>query len=56
MLNKMTINIGKTKFTLLSPSHNDCMIPKDLYIRDIKLSQVHFYDYLGVSIDDKLSM
>ena len=55
-LNKMSINISKTKFMLISPSTNDCTVIPSLYINDTKLSQVHVYEYLGVQIDDKLTM
>ena len=54
--NKMTINTGKTKFMIVTPSSKDYILPKELYIQDVKLSQVHVYEYLGVLIDDKLNM
>ena len=56
VLNKMSININKTKFMIISPFITDYVIPKALYISNTKLSQVHTYEYLGVQIDDKLSM
>ena len=55
-LNKMSINIGKTKFMVISPTNITHNIPLELYIKDIKLSQIHVYEYLGVHIDDKLTM
>ena len=41
---------------IISPSTADYVLPKDLYIRNTKLTQVHMYEYLGVQIDDKLTM
>ena len=55
-LNKMSINICKAKFMLIAPGNNDNNILSKLYIKDTKLSQVHVYEYLGVHIDDKLTM
>ena len=55
-LNKMTINIGKTKFMIVTPSNSTYTVTKNLYIGCTKLSQVHTYEYLGVVIDDKLNM
>ena len=55
-LNKMSINIGKTKFIVITPTNINHNISLELYIKDIKLSQIHVYEYLGVHIDDKLTM
>ena len=55
ILNKMTINIGKTKYMIVSPSTVDST-SIELYIQNVKLSIVHVYEYLGVYIDDKLTM
>ena len=55
-LNKMSINIVKTKFMVISPTNINHNIPPELYIKDIKLSRIHVYEYLGVHIDDKLTM
>ena len=55
-MNKMSINIGKTKFMVITPVNIDCNTLLNLYINDVKLSQVHAYEYQGVYIDDKLTM
>ena len=55
ILNKMTINIGKTKYMIVSPSTVDST-SIELYIQNVNLSIVHVYEYLGVYIDDKLTM
>ena len=55
-LNKMSINICKTKFMIVTPTTTDNVLPKDLYIRTTRLSQVHVYEYLCVHINDKLTM
>ena len=55
-LNKMTINITKTKFMIITPSTSTQNQSEHLFIKDIKLSLVHVYEYLGVLIDDKLTM
>ena len=52
----MTINIGKTKYMVINPSSNVCNIANGLKIGNTNLSQVHTYEYLGVHIDDKLTM
>ena len=43
--NKITINIGKTKFMIISPSNNEYILAKGLHINEIELSQVHVYEY-----------
>ena len=55
-IDKMTINIGKTKFMTISPLYNIPDLAEDLYFRYVKLSMVHVNEYLGVLIDDKLTM
>ena len=56
-LNKMSINICKTKFMVITPSNIDHIFHWSYnYIKDVKLSQIHVYEYLGVHIDDKLTM
>ena len=54
--NKMTINSGKTKYMLIIPSNIENTVPTTLSISDTRLSRVHVYEYLGVYIDDKLTM
>ena len=52
----MTIDVGKTKYMIVTPSNNENTIATKLSIRDTNLSQVHEYKYLGVHIDGKLTM
>ena len=41
---------------VISPTNINHNIPLELYIKDIKLSKIHVYEYLGVHIDDMLTM
>ena len=52
----MTIDIGKTKYMIVTPSNNENTIATKLSMRDTNLSQVHEYEYLGIHIDGKLTM
>ena len=45
-INKMSINICKTKYMIVSPSTDDCSTSRSMYINDTKISQVHVYEYL----------
>ena len=52
----MTVNTSKTKFMSINP-HSNCPVNTTrLYIDETPLMQVHVYEYLGVHIDDKLTM
>ena len=41
---------------IISPSNNEYILAKGLHVNEIELSQVHVYEYLGILIDDKLTM
>ena len=52
--NKMTINIGKTKYVLIHQSNSESTVVTKLSISNTLLSQVHVCEHLGVYIHDKL--
>ena len=52
--NKLTINVEKTKYMVIRP--NKPSNEPQFEISQIKLSTVHHYEYLGLLLDDKLSM
>ena len=54
MENKLTVNRVKTKFMLVK--HTKVFDETHIKMGDYKLGTVHSYDYLGVVLDDKLSM
>ena len=53
-LNKLTVNINKTKCMFINPSANST--DDRLSIHGIQLDIVKQFEYLGMHIDDKLSM
>ena len=53
-LNKLTINVKKTKSMFIKPNV-DCVNP-NLYIGDIKLDIVNSFEYLGIHVDNGLVM
>ena len=52
--NKLTMNREKTKFMLVK--HTKVSGEPQVKIGNYKLSTVHTYEYLGIILDDKLSM
>ena len=52
----MTINIGKMKYMIVTPSNSEYTLTVGSSIGQVKLSQVHVYEYLGIYFDDKLTM
>ena len=52
--NKLTINRGKTKFMLVKHTKVSC--ESQVRIGNYKLGTVSSYEYLGIVLDDKLSM
>ena len=55
-LNKLTVNIDKTKCMLINPSSTCEDVPCKITIGTTSLSRVHVYEYLAVHIDDRLNM
>ena len=55
-MNKLTVNIDKTKCMVLNPLLLDNATGLKIYLDNIALSLVHVYEYLGVQIDDKFNM
>ena len=53
--NKLSLNIGKTKFMMFHNSRNSIeqMIPF-IEIQNINIERVHSFNYLGVTIDQHL--
>ena len=51
--NKLSINYGKTKFMTM---HTKIPNEPELNLEQSKISTVHQYEYLGMILDDKLSM
>ena len=56
VMNKLTVNIDKTKCMVLNTLLLDNATGLKIYIDNIALSLVHVYEYLGVQINDKLNM
>ena len=52
--NKLSINYGKTKFMTIK--HTKIPNEPELNLEESKISMVHQYEYLGMILDDKLSM
>ena len=52
--NKLTINRGKTKFMLIK--HTKVLCEPQVMMGNYKLGTVRSYEYLGIILDDKLSM
>ena len=53
-LNRLTINVGKTKHMVVQ---KDMLVEVDipiLKVQDMELGNVHKYNYLGVIVDDRL--
>ena len=50
--NKLSLNHKKTKFMLVHSKRSNLAF--NLYINNNKISQINSYEYLGVTIDDKL--
>ena len=55
-LNRLTINMEKTKSMTLAPTVRNDHMTGVVNISSTHLQNVHKYEYLGVSLDDKLSM
>ena len=55
-LNRLTINIEKTKFMKIFPNSKIGDSSGALTVSNIPLQNVHKYEYLGILLDDKLSM
>ena len=55
-MNKLTVNIDKTKCMVLNPLLLDDATGLKIYVDNIALSQVHVYEYLSVKIDEQLNM
>ena len=55
-LNRLTINIAKTKSMTLCPTSNDDNMVVPINITGKDLQNVNKYEYLGVHIDEKLNM
>ena len=56
VLNRLTINIDKTKYMIVSQNSKDVDNPPPITIANTPLQYVHKYEYLGVLLDDKLNM
>ena len=56
--NKLTVNIDKTKCMLINPNSTVKIDTTSCHVRigETLVSRVHVYEYLGVQIDDKLTM
>ena len=55
-LNRMTLNIKKTKFmTFMSDHKRKSYRPFKLYIRGLQIEEVNSYKYLGTILDNKLN-
>ena len=52
--NKLTINMEKTKYMVIK--HAKPPLEPVFEIKNVKLSTVHHYEYLGFLLDDKLTM
>ena len=55
-LNRLTINITKTKSMSISPGLNANDISASVNVSNCLLQNVHKSEYLGIMLDDKLSM
>ena len=55
-LNKLTVNISKTKYEIFRPKSfgNNTNVKLEIKIGDIHLEEVNTYTYLGVRLDNKL--
>ena len=55
--NKLTLNIGKTKHMLIGPTLKDNLaVARNLQYGNQKIEIVREYNYLGIDLDDKLTM
>ena len=52
--NKLSINLSKTKYMMIKHTKVDCK--PQLKIGDYKVGTVSSYEYLGMTLDDKLTM
>ena len=55
--NKLTLNVGKTKHMVIGPTLNEhLVVEKNLQYKDQKIEIVSEYNYLGIDLDNKLTM
>ena len=52
--NKLSVNAGKTKYMVIR--HMKAPLEPNFSVQGNKISTVHQYEYLGILLDDKLSM
>ena len=56
VLNRLTVNIDKTKVMIIAPNCKTPENPTTVKISNVPLKTVCKYEYLGVLLDDKLNM
>ena len=55
--NRLTLNIGKTKHMIIGPTLNENLVVQNkLHYNNKKIDIVSEYNYLGIELDNKLTM
>ena len=55
--NRLTLNIGKTKHMIIGPTLNEnLVVQNNLHYNNKKIDIVSEYNYLGIELDNKLTM
>ena len=54
-INKLTLNLEKTKYILFKPRQKRQYMPVDLFIDGKNINQVHETSFLGVVLDENIT-